>query len=64
MHKVPVKHKVLRAGLTLYLDLQEMKMGRFTNEDDKFKQAVNGLLEWPCKQWDLTDEKVKLVLYS
>ena len=42
----------------LYLDLQEMKEGRFANEDDKLKHAVNGLLEWPCKQWDMTEEKV------
>ena len=67
MHKVPMHRirddgKILKAGLMLYLDFQEMKKGRFTNEDDKLKHAVNGLLEWPCNQWNFTDEKVKLAL--
>ena len=62
MSRIAEDGKILKAGLMLYLDLQEMKKGRFTNEDDKLKHAVNGLLEWPCKQWDLTDENVKFAL--
>ena len=62
MSRVGENGKMLKVKLQSYLNRQnekEVKLRRgwiFANEVDKFKLAVDGLLHWPCKQWDSVEE--------